>query len=49
MVLYLRPSIGKRNYCLRHVCFRSVDGHAQYYDGWYHKAPEVHKSIGILL
>lgn len=20
-----------------------------YYDGWYHKAPEVHKSIGILL
>ena len=20
-----------------------------YYDGWYHKAPELHKSIGILL
>ena len=19
-----------------------------YYDGWYHKAPELHKSIGIL-
>lgn len=20
-----------------------------YYDGWYHQAPEIHKSIGILL
>ena len=20
-----------------------------YYDGWYHQAPELHKSIGILL
>lgn len=20
-----------------------------YYDGWYHKAPEIHKSIGVLL
>ena len=20
-----------------------------YYDGWYHRAPELHKSIGILL
>ena len=20
-----------------------------YYDGWYHQAPELHKSIGVLL
>ncbi len=27
-----------------------MDGHApDYYDGWYHRAPEIHKSIGILL
>lgn len=31
------------------VCSGAMDGDLGYYDGWYHQAPEIHKSVGCIL
>ena len=49
MVLYLRPSWLSAIIVYGMFALGLWMVTLSYYDGWYHKAPELHKSIGILL